>query len=83
MKKTLLLAFTMLSFTFFAQVQPYYSDVDLTLYGTELKDALAVKTTAAHTRFLEYTSSGPDVWDATKATDKNVDILGHVVTQPI
>ena len=78
MKKTLLLAFTMLSFTFFAQ-QSYYNDVDLTLSGTQLKEALAIKTIAAHTHFLEYTSSGPDVWDATNATDKNVDILGHVV----
>ncbi|TXD52105.1 MULTISPECIES: endonuclease [unclassified Polaribacter] len=63
----------------FAQVQPYYNDVDLTLYGLELKDALAVKTIAAHSRFLEYTSSGPDVWDATKITDDNINFSGDVV----
>lgn len=78
MKKTLLLAFTMFSFTFFAQ-QSYYNDVDLTLSGLQLKEALAIKTIAAHTRFLEYTSSGPDVWDATIATDDNVNFSGDVV----
>lgn len=78
MKKLLLLAFTMFSFTFFAQ-QSYYNDVDLTLSGTQLKEALAIKTIAAHTRFLEYTSSGPDVWDATIATDDNVNLTGDVV----
>ena len=39
------------------------------LAGTELKEALAVKTIAAHTNVLEYTSSAPDTWDAIKATD--------------
>lgn len=78
MKKLLLLALTMLSFTFFGQ-QNYYNDVDLTLSGTQLKDALATKTIAAHTRFLEYTSSGPDVWKATKATDDNVNFSGDVI----
>ena len=78
MKKTLLLAYTMFSFTFFAQ-QSYYNDVDLTLSGLQLKEALAIKTIAAHTRFLEYTSSGPDVWDATIATDDNVNFSGDVV----
>jgi endonuclease I/chitodextrinase len=78
MKKLLLLAFTMFSFTFFAQ-QSYYNDVDLTLSGIQLKDALATKTIAAHSRFLEYTSSGPDVWDATIATDDNVNFSGDVI----
>lgn len=78
MKKILLLAFTMFSFNFFAQ-QSYYNDVDLTLSGVQLKEALAIKTIAAHTRFLEYTSSGPDVWDATIATDDNVNFSGDVV----
>ena len=49
--------------------QTYYNDVDLMLAGTELKEALAVKTIAAHTNVLEYTSSAPDTWDAIKATD--------------
>jgi endonuclease I/chitodextrinase len=67
MKKILLLAFIMLSFTFFGQ-QSYYNDVDLTLTGTELKEALAVKTIAAHTNILTYT---PGVWEASKITDIN------------
>jgi endonuclease I/chitodextrinase len=63
----------------FSQAQSYYDDVDLTLSGLELKEALAIKTIAAHTRFLQYTSSGPDVWDATKATDDNINFSGDVI----
>ena len=59
--------------------ETYYSDVDLTLSGAALKDALASKITATHTTTLEYTSSGPDVWDATKATDENVANTNEVI----
>ena len=59
--------------------ETYYSDVDLTLSGAALKDALASKITATHTTTLEYTSSGPDVWDATKATDENVVNTNEVI----
>ena len=51
--------------------ETYYSDVDIDLYGTNLKDALAAKIIATHTKTLEYTSNGPDVWDATRTTDEN------------
>jgi endonuclease I len=77
-----LLTFFLLFFavnTSFSQAQTYYNDVDVTLSGLELKEALAIKTIAAHTRFLEYTSSGPDVWDATKATDDNINFSGDVI----
>ena len=59
--------------------ETYYSDVDLTLAGAALKDALASKIAATHTTTLEYTSSGPDVWDATKATDENVANTNEVI----
>jgi len=59
--------------------ETYYSDVDLTLAGAALKDVLASKITATHTTTLEYTSSGPDVWDATKATDENVANTNEVI----
>jgi len=59
--------------------ETYYSDVDLTLAGAALKDVLASKITATHTTTLEYTSGGPDVWDATKVTDENVANTNEVI----
>ena len=68
-----LLSFYFLLFIYintFSQAQTYYDDVNLQLYGTNLKDALAAKIKATHTA-LAYTSGEADVWDATKATDEN------------
>jgi endonuclease I/chitodextrinase len=79
MKKLLIITIFLLSISATFSQETYYNDVDLTLSGTALKDALAVKIIATHTRFLEYTSSGPDVWDATIATDDNVNFSGDVV----
>ncbi|MCG1036974.1 endonuclease [Polaribacter sargassicola] len=62
----LLITFTTIGFS----QEQYYFNVDLTLTGIQLKDELAAKVIATHTRTLEYTSGGPDVWDATKATDE-------------
>ena len=78
MKKLLILIFIASYSVSFSQ-ETYYNDVDLTLYGTQLKDALAAKIIATHTRVLEYTSSGPDVWDATKVTDDYVALSGDVI----
>lgn len=69
MKKLLILIFITSFSVSFSQEQ-YYSNVDLTLTGIQLKNALAAKIIATHTA-LSYTSGGPDVWDATKATDEN------------
>tara|TARA_R110002049_G_scaffold76883_6_gene197164 strand:+ start:6125 stop:8341 length:2217 start_codon:yes stop_codon:yes gene_type:complete len=77
-KKLLLLLVLTISNVSFSQ-ETYYSDVDLTLTGIQLKDALATKIISTHTRVLEYTSSGPDVWDATKATDENTALTSDVV----
>lgn len=50
----------------YSQVPSYYGDIDLTLSGQALKDALTTKVTNTHTTFLSYT---PGVWDALKQTD--------------
>jgi predicted extracellular nuclease/endonuclease I len=50
----------------YAQIPTYYNDVDVSLTGTALKDALANKITVTHTNFLSYT---PDVWEALMVTD--------------
>ena len=71
MKKLLLLIF-ITSFSVSFSQQSYYSDVDLTLTGQNLKDALATKVIASHLNVLPYTSSQPDTWDALKATDEFV-----------
>ncbi|MGJ8743095.1 endonuclease [Polaribacter sp.] len=81
MIKKLLSFFTLLcvvSLTF-SQAEPYYNDVDLTLTGLQLKDELATKIIATHTNVLEYTSSGPDVWDACKEVDENSANTAEVV----
>ncbi len=77
-KKILFFTIYLITFYSFSQEQ-YYNDVDLTLTGIELKDELATKIIATHTTVLEYTSSGPDVWDATKATDEYTTNTDEVV----
>ena len=67
-----------ISFLTFSQ-ESYYQDVDKSLFGIALKDALTAKITTTHTNTLEYTSSGPDVWDATRATDENPENTNEVV----
>ena len=59
--------FLLVSLAAFSQ-QSYYNDVDLTLTGIQLKNALATKITTTHTTILDYT---PDVWTASKVTDQN------------
>ena len=78
MKKLLILIF-ITSFSFSFSQEQYYNDVDLTLAGAALKDALASKIIATHSTTLEYTSGGPDVWDATKSTDENVANTSEVI----
>ena len=66
-----LLSFYFLLFIYintFSQAQTYYDDVNLQLYGTNLKDALASKIISTHTNLLNYT---PDVWEASKITDQD------------
>ena len=49
--------------------EAYYSDVNLTLTGIQLKAALATKITTTHTNKLDYT---PGVWNASKITDETL-----------
>jgi len=64
MKRTLLFLIGLISFSAFAQ-QSYYNDVNLTLTGTQLRDALATKVINTHSNSLSYS----EVWDATMVTD--------------
>ncbi len=52
-KQTTLFALLFSLLYVFAQ-QPYYNNVDLTLSGTALRDALATKIIATHTNYLSY-----------------------------
>ena len=69
MKKLLILIFITSFSVSFSQEQ-YYNDVDLTLAGAALKDALAAKIISTHSNMLDY---NPDVWEASKITDKDTD----------
>ncbi|MEN8776524.1 MAG: endonuclease [Polaribacter sp.] len=68
-KKLLFSILTLTSLISFCQ-EAYYSDINLQLSGTDLKDALATKIISTHTNLLSYT---PGVWEASKVTDKDVD----------
>jgi endonuclease I/chitodextrinase len=77
--KKLLFLIVIINYTVAFSQETYYNGVDLQLFGTDLKDALAAKIIATHTRVLEYTSNGPDVWDATKVTDDYAVLSGDVM----
>jgi endonuclease I len=64
MKKILLFIIGLISFTTVAQ-QTYYNDVNLTLTGTQLRDAIAVKVSNTHSNSLSYS----EIWTATMVTD--------------
>lgn len=66
MKKLSLYFLLIFSISIFSQVPSYYNDVNLTLTGTALKNALATKIINTHTTYISYT---PGVWDALKQTD--------------
>lgn len=67
MKKLTPLLMLLFSITAFSQVPTYYNDVNLTLTGTALKNALATKIINTHTNSLSYSQ----IWDASKITDVN------------
>ncbi|KAB8153119.1 T9SS type A sorting domain-containing protein [Kordia sp. TARA_039_SRF] len=66
MKRILLLVTGLLSLTLTAQ-QSYYNDVNLTLTGTQLRDALAAKVINTHSNSLSYS----EIWDAIRNTDED------------
>ena len=74
MKKLLLLIFITSFSVSFSQEQ-YYNNVDLTLTGLTLKNALNQKIVNTHTNLLSYS----EVWTACKNTDLNPDNSEEVV----
>ncbi|WP_339610689.1 endonuclease [uncultured Planktosalinus sp.] len=64
------ITFTLLlfPFIFFSQIPEYYSTVDFSLSGDDLKDQLTLLIDQTHIVDLEYT---PGVWDVLKQSDLN------------
>ena len=75
MRIKLLLLSLVFTFAISAQEQ-YYTGVDLTAEGAELKENLAAKTIGAHTKFLSYT---PGIWESSKITDVNPENSSEVL----
>ena len=72
-----LLFFTLItSFSISFSQEAYYNDVNLDLSGNNLKEALASKIINSHVNLLNYT---PDVWNASKITDADVNSQSRVV----
>ncbi|MDC1261351.1 endonuclease [Polaribacter sp.] len=71
----LIVAILSASLSGFSQ-ESYYNDVDLTLTGLALKNALNEKIVNTHINFLQYT---PDVWIASKITDANPENPDEVI----
>ena len=70
--KIKLLFILLLPFLCLAQVPEYYSSIDFSQTGNNLKNQLTTLITNTHTTFLPYTASGTtDTWDALYQTDLN------------
>ena len=67
MNKKITIVFALLYAIICNSQQNYYSDVNLSLTGLTLKEALATKITSTHSQFLFY----DQIWDASKVTDVN------------
>ncbi|WP_290671089.1 endonuclease [Kordia sp.] len=76
MKKLLLWLFLAVSITAYAQIPSYYSDVNLSQSGANLKDELATKIISTHTTFLSYT---PGVWNALQQSDIDLNNNSNVL----
>lgn len=68
--KIKLLLFFLIPFFCLAQIPTYYSSINFTKSGDELKTQLTTLITNTHTTNLPYTATGTtDVWDALSQTD--------------
>ena len=56
-------------FVLFAQVPQYYTNIDFTLQGDQLKDELSELIIDTHTNLIPYTSSSTDTWDVLRISD--------------
>ncbi|PTX62846.1 putative secreted protein (Por secretion system target) [Kordia periserrulae] len=74
MKRILLLVTGLLSLTLTAQ-QSYYNDVNLTLTGIQLRDALATKVINTHSNSLSYS----EIWTASMITDEDPNNANNVL----
>ncbi|AXG71845.1 extracellular ribonuclease [Kordia sp. SMS9] len=74
MKRILLFLTVLASFTVTAQ-QAYYNDVNLTLTGTQLRDALATKVINTHSNSLSYS----EIWTASMITDEDPNNANNVL----
>jgi len=68
MKAKLLITF-LFPFLILAQTPSYYSSIDFTQTGENLKTQLTSLITNTHTNELPYTSSSLDTWDVIKQSD--------------
>lgn len=74
MKKITFLFYFISSITIFAQ-QSYYNDVDLTLTGIALRDALATKITSTHTNNLSYNEAREALKKIDLEPNQNTNVL--------
>lgn len=75
MKRKLLLLLTF-PLSCLAQIPAYYSSIDFSQTGDELKEELSILITDTHIYELQYT---PEVWDALKQADLDPDNLQNVL----
>ncbi|RZS93540.1 endonuclease [Aquimarina brevivitae] len=68
MKRLVIVPLLLFFIMAYAQVPPYYNDVNLSLTGQALFNELGDKVSTSHTTFLTYT---PGVWEALKQSDIN------------
>ena len=72
--------FLLLPFLCFAQIPAYYSTIDFTQTGDNLKNQLTTLITNTHTTILPYTATGTtDTWDALYQTDLNPSNTNNVL----
>jgi endonuclease I len=78
--KRLLLLLLLLPYLCLAQIPAYYSTIDFTQTGNNLKYQLTTLITNTHTTNLPYTASGTtDTWDALYQTDLNPNNSNNVL----
>jgi endonuclease I len=74
------LAFLLVPFLCLAQIPAYYSSIDFTQTGDNLKTQLTTLITNTHTTNLPYTATGTtDTWDALYQTDLNPSNTNNVL----
>lgn len=63
----------------YSQIPAYYSSIDFTQTGNNLKSQLATLITNTHTTKLPYTSASLDTWDAIKLADYDTSNSSKVI----